>query len=62
VFANPFFFYFSEFYLILDVAVGATNGWFPDGVGGKPWLDGSLSTSSYGFLVDTLPDDPVSFH
>jgi len=31
----------QEFYLILDVAVGGTNGWFPDKVGGKPWLDGS---------------------
>ena len=32
-----------EFYLIMDVAVGGTNGWFPDNVGGKPWLDGSDS-------------------
>ncbi|KAH9475151.1 Beta-1,3-glucan-binding protein [Psilocybe cubensis] len=30
----------QPFYLILNVAVGGTNGWFPDG-GGKPWLDGS---------------------
>ncbi|KAL1874340.1 hypothetical protein VTK73DRAFT_472 [Phialemonium thermophilum] len=29
------------FYLILNVAVGGTNGWFQDGTGGKPWLDGS---------------------
>jgi hypothetical protein len=33
---------FIAFYLILDVAVGGTNGWFPDG-GEKPWLDGSTS-------------------
>lgn len=33
-----------EFYLILDVAVGGTNGWFPDG-SEKPWLDGSRSKS-----------------
>ena len=33
----------TEFYLILDVGVGGTNGWFPDGKE-KPWLDGSLST------------------
>ena len=33
------------FYLILDVAVGGTNGWFPDGADGKPWLDGSQSKS-----------------
>ena len=31
----------KPFYLIMNVAVGGTNGWFPDGVGGKPWLDGS---------------------
>lgn len=28
-----------EFYLVLNVAVGGTNGYFPDGVGGKPWAD-----------------------
>lgn len=31
----------QEFYLILNVAVGATNGWFQDGIDGKPWVDGS---------------------
>ncbi|KAF2479745.1 glucan endo-1,3-beta-D-glucosidase [Neohortaea acidophila] len=31
----------QEFYLILDVAVGSTNGWFQDGVQGKPWVDAS---------------------
>ncbi|KAG6812811.1 hypothetical protein H0H92_000269 [Tricholoma furcatifolium] len=31
----------QSFYLILNVAVGGTNGWFPDGAGDKPWLDGS---------------------
>jgi hypothetical protein len=31
----------QEFYLILNVAVGGTNGYFPDGVGNKPWADGS---------------------
>jgi hypothetical protein len=25
----------------LDLAVGGTNGWFPDNAGSKPWLDGS---------------------
>jgi hypothetical protein len=29
----------QRFHLELDVAVGTTNGWFPDGVGGKPWID-----------------------
>jgi len=28
-----------EFYLVLNLAVGGTNGYFPDGVGGKPWAD-----------------------
>ncbi|KAH9979495.1 glycoside hydrolase family 16 protein [Lactifluus volemus] len=32
----------KQFYLILDVAVGGTNGWFPDGAGNKPWLNGAL--------------------
>jgi len=31
----------QRFYLILDVAVGGTNGWFPDDNSNKPWLDGS---------------------
>lgn len=30
-----------SFYLILNVAVGGTNGWFPDGAGNKPWIDNS---------------------
>ena len=28
----------------MNVAVGGTNGWFPDGAGDKPWLDHSQST------------------
>ncbi|GLB42876.1 putative glycosyl hydrolases family 16 [Lyophyllum shimeji] len=31
----------QPFYLIMNVAVGGTNGWFPDSSGDKPWLDGS---------------------
>lgn len=31
----------TEFYLILNLAVGGTVGYFPDGVGGKPWSDRS---------------------
>lgn len=31
----------QDFYLILNVAVGGTNGWFEDGANGKPWVDGS---------------------
>lgn len=31
----------QEFYLILNVGVGGTNGWFEDGKSGKPWVDAS---------------------
>ncbi|KAL4888329.1 concanavalin A-like lectin/glucanase domain-containing protein [Aspergillus ambiguus] len=31
----------QSFYLILSVAVGSTNGYFPDKVGNKPWMDSS---------------------
>lgn len=31
----------QEFYLILNVAVGGTNGFWPDQVGNKPWADQS---------------------
>jgi hypothetical protein len=31
----------QPFYLILNLAVGGTNGWFEDGRSGKPWLDQS---------------------
>ncbi|KAH9958464.1 glycoside hydrolase family 16 protein [Russula dissimulans] len=33
----------QPFYLILDVAIGGTNGWFPDGAGNKPWLNGAIN-------------------
>ncbi|CAA7271076.1 unnamed protein product [Cyclocybe aegerita] len=33
----------QEFFLILNVAVGSTNGWFPEGQGDKPWLDRAQS-------------------
>ncbi|KAK4504155.1 hypothetical protein PRZ48_005071 [Zasmidium cellare] len=31
----------QKFYLILNVAVGGTNGYFKDSAGGKPWADAS---------------------
>lgn len=31
----------QDFFLILNVAVGGTNGWFEDGVADKPWVDAS---------------------
>ncbi|KAK5041227.1 hypothetical protein LTR13_002702 [Exophiala sideris] len=36
----------QKFYLILNVAVGSRNGWFSDGVGSKPWVDGRDSAAS----------------
>jgi beta-glucanase (GH16 family) len=38
----------QEFYLIINVAVGGTNGWFQDGASGKPWVDTS-ATAKYDF-------------
>ncbi|KAI9709914.1 MAG: hypothetical protein M1820_002991 [Bogoriella megaspora] len=31
----------QDFYLILNLAVGSNNGWFEDGIAGKPWVDKS---------------------
>ena len=31
----------QKFYLILNVEAGSTNGWWEDGVKGKPWVDAS---------------------
>lgn len=31
----------QKFYLILNIAVGGTNGWFTDGASSKPWVDAS---------------------
>lgn len=39
----------QPFYLIMNVAVGGTNGWFPDGAGNKPWLDGSAGAFQMPF-------------
>jgi hypothetical protein len=33
----------QRMYLIFNVAVGGTNGYFPDGAGSKPWTDGSAN-------------------
>lgn len=35
----------ESFYLILNVAVGSTSGYFTDGVGGKPWVDGTATAA-----------------
>lgn len=41
----------QPFYLIMNVAVGSTNGWFPDNAGNKSWFDGSLSEQPPSVLV-----------
>lgn len=41
-----------SFFLIMNVAVGGTNGWFPDGVSDKPWVD-SASTALSDFYNAT---------
>ena len=38
---NPATPFDHDFYLILNVGVGGTNGWFEDGKSGKPWVDSS---------------------
>ena len=43
-----------EFYLIMNVAVGGTNGWFPDNVGDKPWLDRSDSKCFTFYFGDNI--------
>lgn len=37
----------QSFYLILNVAVGGTNGYFEDGVGDKPWSDAGSAASDF---------------
>jgi hypothetical protein len=52
----------QEFYLIMNLAVGGTNGFFPDSIGGKPWIDDSLSAMSDFWIAkdkwyNTWPED-----
>jgi len=39
----------QDFYLILNVAVGGTGGYFADSVGGKPWVDWGSATAARDF-------------
>lgn len=39
----------QEFYLILNVAVGGTNGWFPDNEDDKPWVNSQTTTAMGSF-------------
>ena len=55
----------TEFYIVLNVAVGGTSGFFKDGVAGKPWNDKSnaASTDFYntrGAWYQTWNGDDVS--
>ncbi|KAJ7176604.1 concanavalin A-like lectin/glucanase domain-containing protein [Mycena filopes] len=54
----------KPFYLIIDLAVGGTSGWFPDKIGNKPWFDGSLSAMSDFYKAkdswySTWPQNPA---
>ncbi|KAE9383113.1 concanavalin A-like lectin/glucanase [Gymnopus androsaceus JB14] len=53
---------FPKFYLILNVGVGGTNGWFPDGQEDKPWIDASDTairdfTNAQSTWSATWPED-----
>ncbi|KAJ7709243.1 hypothetical protein B0H14DRAFT_3023093 [Mycena olivaceomarginata] len=47
----------------MNVAVGGTNGWFPDGQGDKPWLN-HVGNPMVDFIknkaqwLPTWPEDP----
>ncbi|KAK3331368.1 glycoside hydrolase family 16 protein [Apodospora peruviana] len=41
----------KPFYLILNVAVGGTNGWFEDNVADKPWLNTSPNAKKDFYLA-----------
>ena len=47
----------QRMYIILNVAVGGTNGYFPDGAGGKPWQDTSNNAANefWGANAQWLP-------
>jgi hypothetical protein len=44
---NPATPFDQNFYLILNVAVGGTNGWFRDGLTGKPRVDASPARKDF---------------
>jgi hypothetical protein len=43
----------AEFHFVFNLAVGGTNGYFPDGEGGKMWSD--QSTTAFQDFNDALP-------
>lgn len=40
--------------------MGGTNGWFPDGAGDKPWLNGALSALRFKGIDDDLDQSPFA--
>jgi beta-glucanase (GH16 family) len=44
----------QNFYLIFNLAAGGTNGYFPDGQGGKMWTD--TSSTAFRDFNDALPE------
>ena len=46
---------YIEFYFIMNVAVGSTNGWFPDGQGNKPWLNNAGSMFFFSSKLYHIP-------
>ena len=52
---NPSTPFDQPFFLILNVAVGSRNGWFPDGVGGKPWTDKGPPVDFYNGTFLPMP-------
>ncbi|EEQ35864.1 glycosyl hydrolase family protein [Microsporum canis CBS 113480] len=45
----------QPFFLIMNVAVGSSNGWFPDGIGGKPWTDVGQAASDFYSIEPLRP-------
>ena len=47
----------QEFFLVINVAVGGVSDFFPDGAGGKPWLnkDGDAVNKFYAAKQQWLP-------
>jgi hypothetical protein len=41
----------QDFYMIIDLAVGGTSGWFPDAVANKPWFDKSGDKAMLDFAI-----------
>lgn len=41
----------QPFYLILNVAVGGTNGFFPEGAGNKPWGNQSPTVRRLIYII-----------